>query len=341
MNISTRHGASFLLTTILAGIAVAATACGGSTAAPAVSAPPASPYTAAERAATLNWLARTNQMWTKGDFSGLDQVTTAEARAVYLAERQQPAGGASPSGRTPLRLSGLSITVPCHRGRESLFVAYADTDVFTLGQSMRPEAMVFQRAGGAWKLAAMVNQTSAGRQPGWPALCRAGTSPAGQPVLAPAAYGAALARVLNHASTGAAETTQAAAPFAVNSFFTGPDSINLHSAADSRHDRAGGVTLTQRFSPAAGPALALPLAGGRGYWLLGTFSQVSTHKSVTGIRQDSWPDGISVASPRPTVVHQQSDTFITTYAATDPLRSAGGQVALDGFFGWPLSSIAN
>jgi hypothetical protein len=340
MNISTRGGATFLLATILAATAAASTACGGSSAAPAVNAPPASPHTAAERAATLNWLARTNQMWTKGDFSRLDQVTTAEAHAVYLAERQQPAGGASPSGRTPFRLSGLSITVPCHRGRESLFVAYADTDVFTLGQSMRPEAMVFQRAGGAWKLAAMVNQASASGRPRWPALCRAGTSPAGPPVLAPAAYGTALARVLNHASTGAAETTQAAAPFAVNSFFTGPDSINHHSAADSRHDRAGGVILTQRFSPAAGPALALPLSGG-GYWLVGTFSQVSMHKSVAGIRQANWPDGISVASPRPTVVHQQSDTFITTYAATDPLRSAGGQVALDGFFGWPLSSAAS
>jgi hypothetical protein len=337
MNISTRGGASFLLATILAAVAAATTACGGSTAAPAVSAPPASPHTAAERAATLNWLARTNQMWTKADFSGLDQVTTAEAREVYLAERRHAAGGPSLSGRTPFQLTGLSITVPCHRGRESAFVAYGDTDVFTLGQSMRPEAMVFQRAGGAWKLAVMVNQASAG----WPALCRAGTSPDGQPVLAPADYGATLARVLDHASTGAAETAQAAAPFAVNSFFAGPESINGQSATESRHDRAGGVTLAQRFSPAAGPALALPLAGGRGYWLVGSFSQVSMHNSAAGIRKASWPDGNSIASPRPAVVHQQSDTFITTYAATDPLRSAGGQVALDGFFGWPLSSAAS
>jgi hypothetical protein len=40
------------------------------------------------------------------------------------------------------------------------------------------------------------------------------------------------------------------------------------------------------------------------------------------------------------VVHEGTDTFVTTYAAIDPLRSAGGQVVLDGFYGWPLTSTA-
>ena len=52
------------------------------------------------------------------------------------------------------------------------------------------------------------------------------------------------------------------------------------------------------------------------------------------------PDGSSIASPRPAVVHQETDTFVTTYTATDPLRSAGGRVVLDGFFGWPLAAVA-
>jgi hypothetical protein len=39
-------------------------------------------------------------------------------------------------------------------------------------------------------------------------------------------------------------------------------------------------------------------------------------------------------------VHQETDTDITTYTALDPTRSAGGTVALDGFFGWPLTAAA-
>jgi hypothetical protein len=39
-------------------------------------------------------------------------------------------------------------------------------------------------------------------------------------------------------------------------------------------------------------------------------------------------------------VHEETDTFVTTYAATDPARPAGGRVAVDGFFGWPLVGVA-
>lgn len=343
MNIRTRRRASFLLTMILAATGIATAGCGGSTGAPPLNAPPASRNTSAERAATMHWLAATNQMWTRGDFTALDQVTTGEARAVYQAEQRQSADTTA-SGRTPFQLTGLSITVPCSGGTGAgggapVFVAYGDTDVFTFGQSVRSQALVFQRAGGAWKLAAVVNPAGGSARPRWPALCRHGADPAAAAVLPPADYGPALARVLNRATTGATETAQAAAPFAVNSFFAGPDSINVQFAADTRHDRAGGVTLAQRFAPAAGPALALPLAGGRGYWLVGVFSQTSTYHSAAGTRKAAWPDGSSIASPRPAVVHQETDTFVTTYAATDPPRSAGSRVRLDGFFGWPLMSV--
>jgi hypothetical protein len=359
MNASTWHRAPILLTAALGAAAIAVTACGSSTP-PRVEAPPASQHTAVERAATLNWLAMTNQMWTKDNFAALDRVTVGEARTVYRAEQRHAAGDASPSGRTPFRLTGLSITVPCHgwseagdtgtaasgpgaaeaSGAGSVFVAYGDTDVFTLGQSMRPEAMVFQQAGGAWKLAAVVNGSSGGGGPRWPALCAAGTGQAGPAVLAPADYPAVLARALDHAATGAAETAQRAAPFAVNSFFAGPGSINVQFARESSKDRAGGVTLAQRFTPAPGPALTLPLADGRGYWLVGVFSQTTSYASATGIRKAAWPDGNAVAAPRRAVVHHETDTFVTTYAATDPPRSAGRRVMLDGFFGWPLTSVA-
>jgi len=48
-----------------------------------------------------------------------------------------------------------------------------------------------------------------------------------------------------------------------------------------------------------------------------------------------------VATPRPAVVHHETDTLITTYTAIDPPRSAGTPVTLDGFFGWPLQAIAS
>jgi hypothetical protein len=358
MNASKGHRAPVLLAAALGAAATAITACGASSTVPPVGAPPASRHTAVERAATMNWLAMTSQMWTKDNFAPLDQVTTGEARTVYLTEKRQAAGDPRPSGRTSFRLSGLSITVPCHgfsesgasgtggpgaaepSGAGSVFVAYGDTDVFTLGQSMRPEAMVFEQAGGAWKLAMVVNGSSGSGGPRWPALCPAGTDQAAAAVLAPADYPATLARALDHAATGVAETARAAGPFAVNSFFAGPDSINVQFARESRTDRAGGVTLAQEFTPAPGPALALPLAGGCGYWLVGVFSQTTNYGSAAGIRKAAWPDGNSVASPHPAVVHHETDTFVTTYAATDPPRSGGRRVTLDGFFGWPLMSVA-
>ena len=140
----------------------------------------------------------TNQMWTIDNFAALDRVTVGEARTIYRTEQRHTAGDASPPGRTPFRLTGLSITVPCHgwseagdagsaasgpgaagaSGAGSVFVAYGDTDVFTLGQSMRPEAMVFEQAGGAWKLAAVVNGSPGGGGPRWPALCARRNGPA-------------------------------------------------------------------------------------------------------------------------------------------------------------------
>ncbi len=340
MNANGRRWTSPLLTATLAASAVAAAAC-GSGAAPAVGAPPGPQHTTAERAATLNWLAKTNQMWEKDDFSALNKVTTGEARSAYLAQISATRADPGPSGRGKLfQLTSVSITVPCHTGAESTFVAYGETDVFTLGLSMQPVALLFQRDGGTWKLATVVNHSDSGA-PSWPALCRTGTGATAPVVLAPADYDATLTRALNHAATGTPETAAAAAPFAVNSFFSGSGSFNVQSANQIRQDRAGGVTVANRFTAATGLPLALPLAGGRGYWLVGVLVQTCTYGSAAGFSNATWPDGSSVASARPAVVHHQTDTFITTYTATDPLRSAGGRVALDGFFGWPLAATAS
>jgi hypothetical protein len=329
-----------LLAAIVTASAVAMAACGGG-GAPPVGAPPASRQTATERAATLRWLAKTNQIYTRNDFSLTNQVTMGEARSAYLAQENQTRSDPGPGGRTPLRLTSVSITVPCHHGAAATFVAYGDTNVFTLGQSLQPEALVFRRVGRGWKLAAIVNQPSGAGHHAWPALCRGGAGTTAPAVLAPAGYAAALARTLDHSATGVAQTADAAAPFAVNSFFTGPGSFTAQSATQIRQDRIGGATLAEKFAPAADPTLALPLASGRGYWLVGVLTQTGSYSSNAGIRKATWPDGATIGAERPALVHQGTDTYITTYTAIDPLRSAGGRVRLDGFFGWPLTSVAS
>jgi hypothetical protein len=316
----------------VAGLTVAG--CGGG-GAPVVNAPPSSTGSSAERAATLNWLNTTNQMWTTGDFAGLDQITTGQMRAIYQFEEK----GAFPAdvSRRPFQLTGLSITVPCHTGSPAVFVAYGDTDVVDLGSAMQPVAMVFERVGGVWKLAAAVDRPDGG----WPALCTQGAPSPAPAVLAPAGYAPALARVLTRAATGVAETTAAAAPFAVNDFFAGSGSINAQFASWIRQDSRAGVSLVGGFITTPYPTIALPLAGRRGFWLIGIMTQRDTYRAPSGLRAKDWPDGTHVATPRPAVVHQETDTFITTYTAIDPPRSADAAVTLDGFFGWPLASVAS
>jgi hypothetical protein len=280
-------------------------------------------------------------MWTENDFSPLDQVTTGAARAAYLAQERAATSDPAPGSRTPFKLTSLSITVPCHQGAEAVFVAYGDTDVFTLGQSVQPVALVFQRSGGAWKLAAVVNQPSGSGPAAWPALCLAGAGTTAPAVLPPAEYAATLSRALNRAATGAPQTAAGTAPFALKPFFAGPGSVTVQSATQISQDQAAGITLAQRFSPTADPTLALPLADGHGYWLIGTLTQTASYSSAAGIPTATLPDGASLPEARPAVVHHATDTYITIYTAADPALSAGGTVEPDGFFGWPLAAIAS
>jgi hypothetical protein len=321
----------------LAGIGLAVAGCGGGGAS-AVKAPPASAHTAAEQAAVTSWFVQTNQMLTKNDFRAVDRVTTGQMRTVYLAEEQQ-ASLPKNADRVAFQLTGLSITVPCHTGSPTVFVAYADTDVFDLGSSVQSVAMVFERVGGLWKLASAVNHSDGSS--GWPALCTQGTPPVAPAVLAPGSYTSDLARVLTRADSGAAQTAQTASPFAVNDFLAGPGSVPVQSATSIRQDRQGGVTFTGRFAAAPDPTFALPLANGRGFWIIGTLTQSDTYSAPSGVRAKDWPDGNQVATPRPAVVHHESDIFTTTYTAIDPLRSDNTAVILDGFFGWPLTAVAS
>jgi hypothetical protein len=268
--------------------------------------------------------------------AALDEITTAEMRTIYLAE-QRGASLPSNASRQPFQLTGLSITIPCQAGRPGVFVAYGDTDVFDLGPAMQPMAMVFERVDGRWKLAAAINRPARG----WPALCTKGSPPSAPPAVAAADFAPELARVLTHATIGSAETAATAAPFAVNDFFAGSGAINAQAARQAGQNRRAGVTFTEGFAATANPTLALPLAGGRGFWMIGILTQTGRYASAAGLRAKNWPDGNQVATPRPAVVHHETDTFITTYTAIDPPRSASATLTLDGFFGWPLAAVAS
>jgi hypothetical protein len=320
---------------LAAATALAVAGCGGG-GAPAVSAPPSSAHTSAEQAAVTNWLVKTNSMLTASNFAGLDQVTTGQMRTIYLSEERQ-ASLPKNADREGFQLTGLSITIPCHIGTPAVFVAYGDTDVFDFGTGMQSVAMVFERVGGLWKLATAVNHPDGG----WPALCTQGTPPAAPALLAPGRYASDLARVLTRAASGAAQTAGAASPFAVNDFLAGSGSIPATSAKSIRQDRRAGVSYTSGFAPSPDPTFALPLADGRGYWVIGILIQRDSYSAPAGLRASAWPDGNQVATPRPSVVHHETDTFITTYTAIDPPRSASAAVALDGFFGWPLATVAS
>jgi predicted small lipoprotein YifL len=316
-------------------VALAVTGCGGGGPAP-VNPPPSSVHSAVEQAATMNWLAKTNAMWTRDDFTGLDQVTTAAMRTIYMSEESH-ASLPGNADRQDFRLTGLSITIPCHTGPSNVFVAYGETNVFDLWTAMEPVAMVFERVGGSWKLAAAVDRPDQG----WPALCTQGTPSTAPAVLPSASYATVLAQVLTHAMTGVTETSAAVSPFAINDFLAGSGSITAQSATQLRQDRRAAITFTGRFTPAPDPTLALPLANGRGFWMIGFLTQSGTYSAPSGLRAKSWPDGNQVATPRPAVVHHEADTFITTYTAIDPLRSPHANVTLDGFFGWPLTAVAS
>ena len=106
---------------------------------------------------------------------------------------------------------------------------------------------------------------------------------------------------------------------------------------DPARTAPAGSTLAEQFTPAVDPTLALPLAGGRGYWLVGVLDP-DRPLQLSRRHPQGHLAGRHLHRPaRPAVVHHQTDTFITTYTAIDPLHSAGGPVTLDGFFGWPLT----
>jgi hypothetical protein len=301
---------------------------------PTVSAPSSSSDTAVEWAATMTWFAATNVMWTKHDFAAVDEVTTGAMRTIYEHEASVSNG---PVSRKKLSLDDLSITIPCQNSSPSVFVAYARTDVFTLGGGVQSAALLFQQQGPTFKLAAAITHLDG---TSWPALRQQSCPTVGDLRLDPPAYDSTLASVLSIAATGHMPTAAQAHPIAVNSFLYGSGSVTDQSATSIRQDHNAGDQFTSSFTATPNPTFALPLANNSGDWVIGTLDQHNELDSTAGVTAKSWPDAAQVDTPRPATVHHQTDDFLTTYAATDPTTSAGSSVTLDGFFGWPIAATA-
>jgi len=335
----TQRRTATVLVVIFAGLVVLVAGCNShiaqSTA--SVDVPPSSAGTAIERAATQTWFAATNQMFTKHSFDAIDEVTIGSMRAIYQYEAGQTATATATATGKRLTMTDVSITLACQNTSPSIFVAYARTDVFTLGQGTQSAAMVFQEDGPTWKLAAAVTHLDGSS---WPVLCQASCPDIGSAELAGTDYTRTLAAVLNHATTGTTPTPAQAHPFAVNSYLSGSGSITDQAATSMHKDQSAGVQLRTTFTTTSDPTFALQLADNRGYWLIGTLEQHDELVSRAGITGKDWPDGTVVDTPRPSTVHQQTDEFITTYTAVDPVQAATAPVTLNGFFGWPIVAVA-
>jgi hypothetical protein len=296
--------------------------------------PSSSAGTADQRAATMAWFDATNSMWTRHDFNAVDNVTIGAMRTIYQHEATTTDGA---TGRKKLTLNDLSITIPCQTTSPSVFVAYARTNVFTLGDGVQSAAMVFQQDGPTWKLAAAITHLDG---PSWPALCQQSCPTVADAKLAPYAFDSTLAGVLSNAATGRTPTAAQGHPFAVNSFLSGTGSVSDQSATSLRDEQNAGDRFTSTFTTTTAPTFAFPLADNSGYWIIGTLEQHDELDSAAGLTAKTWPDGDQVDTPHPATVHHQTDEFLTSYAAIDPANSVAGLVTLDGFFGWPIAANA-
>ncbi|HTX00842.1 MAG TPA: hypothetical protein VMD59_18825, partial [Acidimicrobiales bacterium] len=202
--------------------------------------------------------------------------------------------------------------MPCQSGTPSLFVAEA-ASVKTFGQLFgRNVAVLFERSGTTWRADQAVIWSGPG---GLPALC-SGSAKVSTVValVAPVSLPAVAAKVFTGAASGTEHGARATAPFSPGGIDQGTDSItasftSARAAMERKHDG-----LSVSFTTTATPPLALPLAAG-GDLVFVTLHQITTSTSKAGVKaKDDWPDGESVATPSPAVVHRQVDIYETVYA---------------------------
>lgn len=231
-------------------------------------------------------------------------------------------------------LDHLSVVLPCASTPSGAFLAFADTDVFNLGSSTSPVAMVFVPQGGGYKLAAFVQQDNV---PGsWPTICttKEATPDASiNPSQLPAELAAALARD----AVARPKDAAAVAPFALNGY----TDIYASQQLDAKDLATGESEAPTTFSPASYPSYSFPLSGGRGFWVITSLVQEDTTLIPGGITSPTWPDGSQITIPNaPHTIHRATYYFTPQYSVVDPISSAGAPT-VDGFAGFTSSATAS
>jgi hypothetical protein len=289
--------------------------------------------TSAAKAAVEKWFSDTNKVWTTNNFSSVDQITTGSARAVYVYEEHQLAASNHSTPEKPFTLSDLSVVVPCQSATTKSFVAYATTNFLSLGTTKQASALIFKETGGTWKLAAGVKVANAGET--WPKLCTGKAATDAAAIVPPTDVPSRLAATLTRYSVATALPSSDAAPFAPLTWFVGKPTTSVQTAFKTTYEKDApkGVTFSQKFTTTSYPTWSWPLADGKGYWVVGNLTQEITWTDPAGNTTTTWPDGSTVAIPKPSTVHHQVNKYFTTYAATDALSSSAGRVGLDGFWG--------
>ena len=217
---------------------------------------PAPAHRTEEQSAVLNWLAKTNAMWTRNDFAALEEITTAEMRTIYLAEQRggepavQRVAAAVPADRpvhrdpVPARPPGRLRRLRRHR-------------------RLRPRPGHAAHGHGVPRVRWPVEAAAAVIRPagGWPALCTQGAPPSAPP----AARGRRLrartgpgadARADRHRRDGRRGRAVRGQRLLRRLQFDQRPGRQAGRAEPRR-----GVSFTEGFTATGGPTLALPLAG--------------------------------------------------------------------------------
>jgi hypothetical protein len=275
-----------------------------------------------------------NEVRTKADDALIPQGATGVALAAFDAAYVNNGKSGEKVKGPAFTLSHLSVVLPCSSSTPGTFLAFADTDLFNLGSSTSPAAMVFVPQGGGYKLAAFVQQ---GKLPGiWPTICtnKESTPDASiNPSQVPTELAAALARD----SVARPSDASAVAPFALNGY----TDIYTCQQQDAKDSAAGESEAPTTFSPSSYPSYFFPLAGGRGFWVITSLVQQNTTLIPAGITSPTWPDGSQITNPNaPHTFHRATYYLSPIYSVVDPISSAGAP-RVDGFAGFLNSATAS
>jgi hypothetical protein len=111
---------------------------------------------ATAKAVVKKFLAEANEVRTKADDVVIPQGATGVALAAFDAAYVNNGHSGRDVKGPAFTLDDVSVVLPCASTPTGAFLAFAETNIFNLGSSTSPAAMVFVSQDGGYKLAAFV-----------------------------------------------------------------------------------------------------------------------------------------------------------------------------------------